>query len=74
MSAISDFSTALLVGFVVSCFWFSAISLFVNEYYKYYDYIARTSPIDFDLDQRTTRMFYGLYVGGFVIAVLVRLI
>jgi hypothetical protein len=67
-----DLVIGLLIGLVVSALWFSAISLFVNEYYKYYDYLGRSKPLGFDLDKRTSRMFFLIYVSGFVFSILVK--
>ena len=62
----------IVLGFVASVLWFSAVSFFVNEYYKYEDYKARTKPLKYDLDKRTGRMFYLIYILGFAVAVIIR--
>ena len=70
---IEDFVVSLLIGFVASCFWFHANTLYINEYYKYQDYLGRTKPLDFDLDKRSSSRLYTIYLAGFVFAVLVKM-
>jgi hypothetical protein len=69
---IEDLKLSILIGFVASCFWFHAITLYINEYYKYQDYIARSEPLDFDLDKRSSSRLYAIYLAGFAFAVLMK--
>ncbi len=64
----------LLIGFAFSALWFHAVSYFIDEYYKYHDYVGRTTPLGFDLDKRASRMLFGIYFSGFVFAVLVKMV
>jgi hypothetical protein len=64
----------IFFGVITSMLWFSAITIFINEYYKYYDYISRTSPLNFDLDKRSGRMLTLIYLGGFVFCIFIKLV
>jgi hypothetical protein len=64
----------IFFGVITSVLWFSATTIFINEYYKYYDYISRTSPLNFDLDKRSVRMLTLIYLGGFVFCILIKLV
>jgi len=64
----------LLIGFAFSALWFHAVSYFIDEYYKYHDYVGRTTPLGFDLDKRASRMLFGIYFSGFVFAVLLKMV
>ena len=71
---IENLMVSILFGFVASCFWFHSIVLYINEYYKYHDYVERSKPLDFDLDDRTGKWLFQIYIGGFVFAILVKFI
>lgn len=67
---VGDIIVGLFIGLIVSVLWFSAVSIFINEFYKYKDFKARSRPLSYNLEKRTSWLFFVLYISGFIVSIL----
>lgn len=62
----AEMPAGIFTGFIASFLFFNALITFVDEYYKYHDYLATKKPLLFDLDKRTNQILYYGYIGTMV--------